>query len=755
MYKIIARKLAKKLRRQCQTAVRLYQKQNREKPASRGKPPEINSEQAKVAPSNFNVQKSQHRFVLYRIIGNDLEPRHARGQSRDNVRFILENEPRLGGCEKRWIINRIVNADEHAAIVALLEQYDQQYIDLPFNHDEYASVGWDFQGLPFAGFTYSEDYQQLNAAERDRLTMRLYRHKNNYVMHNNAARNLALAEGRQQADWVLPWDGNCFVTAKAWEEIRRDIQAKFWWRYHVVPMARITDNQQLIEAGFRPQANEEPQLIFRSDATACFNEAHPYGRRPKVELFWRLGIPGRWDNWAIEPWDLPCPPYADEAGHFGYAGWVARLNSGKSHLETDPGKGLIDRGVARIEAVRSMLDSLDAHHMKQLRSGGDLLFYAEDGLSNDTTAPMQSMLLEEADRALERGPYSVVDKTTLPPSGNIQDYWHPAPYYWPNPILPKWLPYMPRDGVRVPGTVLYAPESEQYDRTRLQRMFDDVTTCALAWVRSGRQRYARHGAHLVRTWFISPATRMNPHLDYAQVRRGHNRNQGSKSGIIEMKDIYFLLDAIRLLTRAEMLGEEELVSLKDWLSKYLHWLQTSFQGQAERCSGNNHGTYYDLQIASIASFLEDFTLVSTTLRTSRERILQQFAADGSQPEELKRTTSAHYCCFNLQGWVHLALLAERHGQDLWCFRDESGRGLQRGFEWLLAYQNQPWPWQQINAFDVQRFQPLKAAWQYAYAESGLLPQTSDAGVTDRLFHPHDGIRPWWFLGRERMGTFQC
>ncbi|WP_457807650.1 alginate lyase family protein [Kushneria sp. EE4] len=720
------------------------------RPSDRGRAP-IASEPSQQVKEHDLQALSEASFVLYRIIGNDLEPRHARGQSRENLRFILENEPELDSCEKRWVVNRIVNPDEHSSIVALLEQYGQHYIDLPFDHDEYAEAGWDLEGLPFAGFTYLEDAQRLSTVERDRLVMRLYRHKNNYVMHNNAARNVALEDGRQRADWILPWDGNCFVTNAAWADIRSSVLAAPYWRYQVVPMARITDNQKLVDETFRPEANEEPQLIFRRDAAERFDEAHPYGRRPKVELFWRLGIPGKWDRWAIEPWDLPCPPYADDAGHFGYAGWVARLNSGKVHLEIDPGKGLVDRGVARIEAVRGMLDHLDAQHMQMYRKDGKSLFYADDNLSDIVKPSWQAMLIEEAESALERGPYSVIDKTTLPPGGNINDYWHPAPYYWPSPILPGWLPYMPRDGIRVPGTVLYAPESDQYDRTRLQRMFDDTTTCALAWACRGEKRFAEHGATLIRTWFCDSRTRMTPHLDYAQVRQGHNRNRGSKSGIIEMKDIYFLLDAVRLLERADALDDTDLAAFRQWLQTYLHWLQTSAQGRAESRSENNHGTYFDLQVAAIASFLEDYALVSITLRTSQERILQQFAVDGSQPEELKRTTSAHYCCFNLQGWVHLALLAERHGQNLWSFHDESGRSLRKGFEWLLAYQDQPWPWQQINAFDVQRFQPLRAAWQYAYAESSLLPQASETNIADRLFHPHDGIRPWWFLGRERMG----
>lgn len=64
---------------------------------------------------------------------------------------------------------------------------------------------------------------------------------------------------------------------------------------------------------------------------------------------------------------------------------------------------------------------------------------------------------------------------------------------------------------------------------------------------------------------------------------------------------------------------------------------------------NNHGTYYDLQVASISSFLGESTTLFETLARAQSRISQQFAPDGSQQVELKRRTSAHYCCFNFQG----------------------------------------------------------------------------------------------------------
>src|SRR5690606_35195866 len=90
-------------------------------------------------------------FVLYRIVGNDLYPRHAIGQSRKNVEFILNHERQFPNCSKRWIVNRIVNQEERDAIIALLEGYGQTYIEIPFVMEEFLAADWDFSRLPSKG----------------------------------------------------------------------------------------------------------------------------------------------------------------------------------------------------------------------------------------------------------------------------------------------------------------------------------------------------------------------------------------------------------------------------------------------------------------------------------------------------------------------------------------------------------------------------------------------------------------------------
>jgi hypothetical protein len=685
---------------------------------SRGAPPVTDRRQLLLDYGKSGLGSQADDFVLYRIVGNDLYPRHARGQSRENLRFILEHEPPLPGCEKRFVVNRIVDPDEEARIVDLLERAGMRYLRIPFDWNEYRAAAWDVAGIPVEYAPYTRKFRRLGEAERGRLLMRLYRHKNNYAMNNNGARNAALREGRGVAKWVLPWDGNCFVTEAGWRELTASVRAHPEIPYYVVPMARIVDNSRLLDPAYRPEAAEEPQIMFRRDAGLEFEPEYFYGRRPKVELFWRLGVPGIWDDWVIEPWDLPCPEYAAEAGRFGRAGWVARLFSGNTRLEA-LGKE-IERGLARVDAVRSTLDTMDrsaAERKADSISGGRL----DPGISSPG---LREQLRVAAGEALGRGPFSVVDKTSLPPSGDPRDYWHPAPYYWPNPVPIPGLPYIRRDGRRVPGTRLYEPASEQYDRSRLQRLFDDTYITALAFREFGDRAFAEHGAGLIRRWFLDPATAMNPHLEYAQVRRGRNRNRGSGRGIIEFKDLYYFLDAVRIVEASGALTDGERREFRFWLARYLKWLVESPSGRSERSFRNNHGTCYDLQVASIAAFLGDYDLLRRTFVDSRFRIVEQIAADGRQPHELTRSITAHYCCFNLQCWIHLAGLGSAVGEDLWSFEGPQGQSLRQAMLWLLGYLGKPWPYTQIDRFDTQRFFPIYHAYRDRFGE----PPGVDAAV---------------------------
>jgi glycosyltransferase involved in cell wall biosynthesis len=703
-----------------------------------------------------SVNNKDDRFVLYRIIGNDLYPRHKKGQSRENLKFILENEPNFESCEKRFVVNRIIDKEEEQLIIQLLQKHNRQFLHIPFNIEEYQKIGYDTSCLPEPGYLASKEFQALDKNKQDRAIAAVYRLKNNYIMNNNGARNLALNDGLLRAKWILPWDGNCFLTEKAWKQIIDDIRLSPQKKYFVVPMTRVTNNEDLLKDNFIPDPVEEPQLIFRNDATEKFNEEFPYGRRPKVELLWRLGIPGKWDGYPKDDsWDLQRKPLSPDAGNFGYAGWVARLFSGNKEQEKDTSESIKQRVLARVDAIISTINHVDLSISDNIQNrltsfNAANLDEEKDKFTKGESEDVRSLinlLVEYAEEALTRGPFSVIDKTTLPPSGNKNDYWHPAPYWWPNPDTKDGLPYIRKDGERVPGTRMYEIESDKYDRTRLQRVFDDSTILVLATKFSDDKKFARHAVKILQRFFIDPETRMNPHLMYGQVRMGHDKNQGTCTGIIETKDLYYYLDAIRLLIDYNLLTDRIVGNFKDWLNDLLQWLLNSPQGKAEVRASNNHGTCYDLQVASIASFINNQDVLFKTFTRAQSRIPQQFMPDGSQPHELDRTITAHYVCFNYQSWINLAEIASRYNVDLWEYECSNGAGLIKGAEWIVKHMGKAWPYKQIEEFDYDRFLPIFfAAEERARIKLNIKNFPKSKYKVKPIFFPHDGIRPFWNIG---------
>ena len=692
------------------------------------------------------ISRVKDSFMLVRIIGNDLEPRHRKGQSYDNALFILDNEPAFPDCEKFWIVNRITDPEEEARIIGLLESRNQNFHRIPFDLDAYRQIPWNMDELAAAGEFRSSHSSRSAEPNAARYETHIRRGKNLYVMNNNGARNTALEIARGRAKWLMPWDGNCYLTLSAYQQIRAATGENPHFHYVVVPMARIVDNALLLDAAFKPQANEEPQIIFRADTTELFDENYPYGRRPKVEMLWRLGVPGQWDRFRDDRWDFPRRPLSPTAGLFQNAGWVARLDSGRSHLEIGKA-GFLARWSSRDEAIIDMLDRCDARAVSARLDPSRLAFYDEDALaaaSRNKDADLQRHLRNCADQALTRGPFSVTDKTGVAPSGNPHDYFQPAPYWWPDPHKPGGLPFVWRDGQRAPGTTMYEAGSEAYDRTRLQRLLDDTTVLALAATVLGERHYAGHAAGLIRTWFIDPATRMNPHMRYAQVRFGHDDNEGNGQGIIELKDLYFFLDAVRLIERAGVLDASEGEAFRSWLGSYRQWLDTAPAAVAASKRLNNHGMFFDLQRASIAAFLGESAMLAGIGRRTRERLVDQIAPDGSLPKELSRTRPRHYTLFTLQGWTTLARILSSVGDDLWQQRAGEGPGLVRALHWLAAnidsHHTTP-----MDAIDPHRLWPLLL--DLARHDPEATIPNAEAQTVTPVFHPDEGIAPFWMWRR--------
>lgn len=305
-----------------------------------------------------SISQKPDNFALIRILGNDLYPRHRKGQTYDNLKFVLENEENFPDCEKFWIVNRIVCPEEESRIEALLKLHNQAYEKIPYDQATYQSIERDFSIFPTTDFLDSDAYKALSKKQQIDARAASYHTKNKYVMNNNGARNHALRLGKSMAKWVLPWDGNCFLTPKAWSEISGTILKHPQYTHFLTPMARVNDNQSLLDQNATPPAREEPQVIFRADSTTEFNEEFYYGRRPKVELFWTLGIPGPWDTWEDAAWDPSRREVADDAFQFSTAGWVARTASGMPLQEQGSSLSGAYRTIRRQEAIMETLEFL-------------------------------------------------------------------------------------------------------------------------------------------------------------------------------------------------------------------------------------------------------------------------------------------------------------------------------------------------------------------------------------------------------------
>ncbi|MEL6940847.1 MAG: alginate lyase family protein, partial [Cyanobacteria bacterium J06598_1] len=215
-------------------------------------------------------------------------------------------------------------------------------------------------------------------------------------------------------------------------------------------------------------------------------------------------------------------------------------------------------------------------------------------------------------------------------------------------------------------------------------------------------------------------------------------------GIIDTKDLYYFLDAVRLLRQGNAWSDADHQQMKAWCQAFLDWLRHSPQGQAERFAENNHATCYDLQIVALAGFCDDAQTLFKTLEYSKLRIAKHFDPTGKQPQELKRTDTLHYCTFNLQNWTTLAKIAEQVGVDLWHYTAPKGESLAKAFEWLLPYYQQPWPYAQNKAFNLERFLPLYYIAFDAYPSlKNRLPLKQLPPINDISPHPYTGIPSYW------------
>src|SRR5947209_6891884 len=187
--------------------------------------------------------------------------------------------------------------------------------------------------------------------------------------------------------------------------------------------------------------------------------------------------------------------------------------------------------------------------------------------------PAVKRLAAEADTEVAAKPLSVTDKPRTAPSGDKHDYLSQAPYWWPDPAKPDGLPYIRRDGRENPE------RNQGSDHPAWLKTSSAIESLSLAYYFTGKPLYAERAAQRVRVWFIDPATRMNPNINFGQFVPGVA--QGRVDGVLELRSLMTVCDALALLAGSPAWTEADARAFHTWLAEYYHWLRESPLGRGE------------------------------------------------------------------------------------------------------------------------------------------------------------------------------
>jgi hypothetical protein len=298
--------------------------------------------------------------TLCRIIGNDLFPRHQRGQALANLRTILETESNPFGWSKLFVLNRIVDPSVVEQAVALILEAGHSVEVIPFEAETYQSLRYRPDAFGGKAYFSSQQFLAKDPFCQDRERIWACGEKIRYLMNINGARNRALALGRMSSDWTMVLDGSCIVPDRVFQSLHQEITSTPYVPYLIIPMRRLPVGVDLAAADVTPIAKEEPQIAFRSDALEQFDEAYPYGVRDKTSLLNRLGVPGPWCAWAPLAWHPEDAIRSPDRHRYKFVPVsVLRLTSGIANGSLELPSAQMKRYRSRITAIFGTLQVID------------------------------------------------------------------------------------------------------------------------------------------------------------------------------------------------------------------------------------------------------------------------------------------------------------------------------------------------------------------------------------------------------------
>jgi hypothetical protein len=312
---------------------------------------------------------------------------------------------------------------------------------------------------------------------------------------------------------------------------------------------------------------------------------------------------------------------------------------------------------------------------------------------NSFTSEAQSSIIQWADDLTSQGPWSVMNKSVVPPTGNKHDYLSWAPYSWPNcsaaanttELQPEQIwttcPYYTRDG-------LFNPDGRLVNDTgAMQALGDAVLYQSISWVLTGSSNYSANAVRFVKTWFIDADTAMTPNLNYAQMQRGPNGQNGTHTGVLDLKSMTKIVSGLLILRKGNSPDwttdlDNQMIT---WSKSYIQWLETSPIALGEANADNNHGTFYYNQLAALKILVNDMAGAQNVIKTYfTKQYPKQINSDGEQPLEAVRTRPYHYRAYNLAAMITNARIGNYSGYSAWDLKTQAGATIQNALDFALT-----------------------------------------------------------------------
>jgi hypothetical protein len=294
----------------------------------------------------------------------------------------------------------------------------------------------------------------------------------------------------------------------------------------------------------------------------------------------------------------------------------------------------------------------------------------------DVAAFDKARVTKAANQYLVEKPITITASVSPRSAGGKHDFFSEGDYWWQNPENPNG-PYIQRDGMS-------NPDNFADHRRYLMRLSVQVPALAAAWRLTRKKIYAKKAAAHLRAWFLNDATRMNPNLQYAQAIKGITTGRGI--GIIDTIHLVEVARSIEILEGAKVFKRAEIEGLKKWFADYLAWMTTSKNGQDEREAKNNHGTCWVMQVAAFAHLTGNKELLEYCRNRFKTTLVpNQIEAEGSFPQELRRTKPYSYSLFNLEAFAVICQILSTKEDNLWKFETTDGRGVERAMEFMFPF----------------------------------------------------------------------